>query len=86
MSHNVVERRYRVLHEKGIGATWKQAEIVSKEEEQTLWESGTLGAHSPLALLNSAFFYNGLYFVLRGGDEHRNLKISQLTFRMRRSR
>ena len=39
------------------------------------------GAHSPLALLNSVFFYNGLYFVLRGGDEHRNLKISQLTFR-----
>ena len=79
--HNVVECRYREFHEKGIGVTRKQAEIVSKEEEQGLWESGTLGAHSPLALLNSVFFYNGLYFVLRGGDEHRNLKISQLTFR-----
>ena len=41
--HNVVEHRYRELHEKGIGATRKQADIVSKGEEQGLWESGTQG-------------------------------------------
>ena len=41
--HNVVEHRCQELHEKGIGATWKQAKTVSKEEEQTLWESGTPG-------------------------------------------
>ena len=40
--HNVVERRCRALHEKGIGATRKQPEIISKEEEQALWESGSL--------------------------------------------
>ena len=27
------------------------------------------------------FFYNGLNFVLRGGQEHRELKISQLNFK-----
>ena len=54
--HNVVERCNRELHDKGIGVTRKQVEIISKEEEQGLWKSGTLGAHSPLALLNSVFF------------------------------
>ena len=71
---NVAERRYRELHEKGIGATRKQAKIASKEEEQGLWESGILGAQSPLAPLNSMFFYNGLYFVLHGGEEHRKFE------------
>ena len=40
--HNVVERLYRALHEKKNGATRKQPEIISKEEEQALWESGSL--------------------------------------------
>ena len=71
---NVAERHYQELHEKGIDATWKQAEIVSKEEEQGLWESSILGAHSPLAPLNSMLFYNGLYFVLRGGEERRKFE------------
>ena len=74
---NVVECCCRELHEKRIGVTWKQAEIISKKEEQGPRESGTLGAHSPLVLLNSVFFYNGLYFVLCGGEKHCNLKLPQ---------
>ena len=45
-----------------------------------MWDSGVLGTHLPSALLNSVFFYNGLSFVLRGWEEHRQLKISQLLF------
>ena len=74
--HNVVERRYRELHEQGVGAIRKQADIISREEEEALWQSGALGTRSPLAVLNSVFYFNGLHFVLRGGQEHRNLKIS----------
>ena len=66
---------------KGLVLHGNKPRLFQKKRSRLLWESGTLGAHSPLALLNSVFFYNGLYFVLRGGDEHRNLKISQLTFR-----
>ena len=32
--HNVVEQHYRELHEKRIGATIKQAKVVSREDEQ----------------------------------------------------
>ena len=34
-----------------------------------------------VALLNAVFFYNGVNFLLRGGEEHRELKISQFHFR-----
>lgn len=79
--HNVLERCYKELNEQGVGAVRKQAEVISVEEEQLLWDSGMLGTHSPLALLNAVFYYNGLNFILCGGQEHRELKISQLIFK-----
>ncbi len=47
-----------------------QAEIITPEEEETLWTSGTLGDHSPCSLLNTIFFMTGMYFALRSGQEH----------------
>ena len=38
-----------------------------------------MGTDSPQALLSAVFFYNGLNFILPG-EEHRQLKISQLKF------
>ena len=32
--HNVLERCYRELHEQGVAAVQKQAEVISVEEEQ----------------------------------------------------
>ena len=78
--HRVLEKRYRDLHALGIGTTKRQAEIITKDEEEKLWESGVLSSDSPAGLLRAVFYLNGLNFVLRGGDEHRRLKVSQLTF------
>ena len=33
---------------------------------------------SPKALFRAVFFLNGQNFCLRGGDEHRRLKLSQI--------
>ena len=30
--------------------------------------------YSPQALLNAVFYFNGIYFALRSGDEHRRLR------------
>ena len=43
-------------------------------------KSGVLSCKTPRGLLRAVFFYNGLNFVLRGGDQHRSLKLSQLHF------
>ena len=68
--HVVLEHLFRELHSKGIRAVRQQSEIITATEESLLWEKSEMGTHSPSALLNSLFFfYNGLNFVLRGGDE-----------------
>jgi hypothetical protein len=62
----------------GIGRKVKQSEVISKEEEQRLWESGFLGVADPKSLQNAVFYTLGKMLCLRGGMEHRLLKLSQL--------
>ena len=62
------------LQSTGIGSTRKQAEPLTVEEEELLWEKGILGGHSPQSLLRTMIFMNGLFFALQSGDEHRNLR------------
>ncbi len=56
----------------------KHAEISSKEDEIKLWETKVIGTENPKALLRVVFYLNGKNFCLRGDQEHRNLKLSQL--------
>lgn len=78
--HTLLENLYKRLHQEGIGAEKKQAAIISSNEERQLWASGVFSTSNPQGLLNAIFFYNGMNFVLRGGEEHRSLTIPQLQF------
>ena len=81
--HHTMDSVYRKLQESGVGAQKQQAETFTIEEENTLWESGVLGLENPKNLLHAVFYGNGKNFCLRGGNEHRDLKLSQLsTLRM----
>ena len=62
------------LQAKGIGSVHKKAEAFTMDEEEQLWEKKILGDHSPETLLNTIIYMNGLYFALRSGSEHRNLR------------
>ena len=59
------------------GAEKHSAEPFTKGDENKLWKLGIMGAQSPTSL-RAVFFYNGKNFCLRGGEEHRNVKLSQL--------
>jgi hypothetical protein len=61
----------------GVGATVKQAEAFSEDQEETLWRMNLLGDHSPQVLLNTMVFLIGKNFSLRSGKEHRNLRFNQ---------
>ena len=76
----VRDRLARELRNEGVGAEVKHAEAISYEEEELLWKEEVLGYHSPSSLLNTVFFYNGKVLMLRGGREHRLLKLSQFSF------
>ena len=76
--HHTMDAVYKKLRANGVGSQRHATETFSKEEENRLWESGVLGVDNPTTLLRAVFFSNGKNFCLRGGDEHRNLKLSQL--------
>ena len=69
---------FKQLRSSGVGAESVQTEGISHEEENRLWESGVLNTDTPKGLLRAVFFYNGKCFCLRGGQEHRELAVSQL--------
>lgn len=63
---------------KGIAHPMKQAEPIACNEEETLWKKGLLGETSPSVLLNTMVFMCRMYFALCSGQEHQELRFSQL--------
>ena len=70
----------RDLRSEGIGTTVKHAPEISHNEEQLLWDTGVISLDTPTSLLNAMFYNNGKVLMLRGGREHRLLKLSQFVF------
>ena len=76
--NNGLDQHFRMLWQKGIGLERKRATLITQEHKDLLWRGGILGNHSPAALLNAIFFYNGICFHLRGVQEHEELKFGQI--------
>ena len=47
-----------------------QAQPITKEQENRLWELGLLGDHNAQVLLNTIVYQVGYFFALRSGNEH----------------
>ena len=57
-----------------VGSKHRQAEVLTEEDEELLWQQGLLGDSSPQSLLDTMIFMCGLYFALRSGQEHWQLR------------
>ena len=62
------------LQSTGIGSKQKQAEPLTRKDVEILWEKKLLGDSTLQSLLDTIVFFNGLYFALRSGKEHRQLR------------
>ena len=60
--------------EANIGMVKKQANVMTYDYENELWESGILGEHNPDILRNTVMFLIGIHCILRAGDEHYYLR------------
>ena len=76
--HSAMDAHFHHLHSYGVGREIKHAKSLSREDEQKLWATGVMGTTTPRALQNAAFFIVGKMFSLRGGQELRELKLSQV--------
>ena len=70
----VLDSEIKRLQTSGIGTAQRKAQPITFEDEEILWRKKILGDSTPQSLLDTMLYMNGLYFALRGGKEHRNLR------------
>ena len=68
---------YRKLHSDGVGTVVKHTPTFSIEDENKLWETGSIGTSTPKLLQRAVFFYIGKRFCIRGRDKQQGLGPSQ---------
>ena len=60
----------------------KQAQAITKPQEDQMWSAGVLGSSNPKQLLDTLFYLVGKNFALRNAEEHHSLRFlpySQIT-------
>ena len=81
LKRNALDKQLRFLRTNGIGVQKKQAPVITKDIEEKLWNTGTLGLDSPASLLNAIFFLNGKNFTLQGVSKQFNLRFGSIRYR-----
>lgn len=69
-----LDKVMRVRSKQCICDANENADVLTEEEEDLLWNSGVLGTSNPKQLLDTILFLNGFYFTMRAGEEHRSLR------------
>ena len=72
-----LDAKLKTLTKKGIGCQKRQAQPITSQMEEELWEKGIFSRRTGEELTNAIFWYSCKLFGLRAGDEHRNLEASQ---------
>ena len=57
-----------------IGVVKRQAQVISYEAEELLWQKGILGEEAPEKLRNMVLFLVGINVYLHAVEEHYNLR------------
>lgn len=74
-----LDAKLKQLTRKGVGCHKKQAQPITPEMEQVLWDEGIFSRKTGEGLTNAVYWYSSKMFGLRATDEHRQLDVSQFT-------
>jgi hypothetical protein len=75
----VLEAKLKDLSRRGIGSEIKRADGFSKQDEEICWRKRLFGSDCAESLLHTVYFYNCKLFHLRGCDEHRRIKVHDIS-------
>ncbi len=79
-----VDNEMKLRTRQGLSQAVKQADIITEEQEDFLWNCGLLGKDTPLQLFRTLLYVIGINLALRAGKEYQALcsigKNSQLSF------
>ena len=69
------------LRQQGMGKRPNKAEALNQSEEELLWQNGSLGNHSPVALTNANFKCLSEQMGLRGRQDHYDAHVEDFILR-----
>ena len=75
---NTVDNKMKDLSAEGLIAPRVQAEPITTDELNILWDKGILGDGNPTQLLETLILLNGTQFAMRAAKEHYDMKVSQI--------
>lgn len=75
-----IDARMKQLNNQGIGAVKKQAQPITPEREEILWQKGLFSLVTAKGIHQALYFYNSKVFGLRAADEHSHLCVEQFSF------
>ena len=75
-----LDSKMKELNKMGVHLHKKQAEPLTHEHENILWETGVFNLISGRGLQNAVYFYTSKVYGLRAVDEHYNLTCEQFVF------
>lgn len=78
--HKVLDGKMKELTRRGVGANIKRAAALTQADEGILWSKGMFGDSNGQAMVSTLYFYNCKLFHLRASDEHRRMKVSDISF------
>ncbi|XP_063399089.1 zinc finger MYM-type protein 2-like [Mytilus trossulus] len=81
-SKRVLESKRKCLKVMGKGNKKLKADPLEKEEIEIMYEKNVLGAGNPESLLNTVWLNNGVYFGLRGRQDHSNMLWGDVELKM----
>ena len=69
-----LDAEMKTLQKPGVSYKTRKSEPLTVEEEELLWKKRLLGKSNPHALVDIILVMNGMYFAVRSGQEHRQLR------------
>ncbi len=83
-SRAVLEGKARELRAAGMGKKPNARDHLTPEEEEVLWKSKKLGAHDPITLQHTMWYYLTIHLGLRGCQEHTTMRVEDFVEKVSR--